>query len=163
MAWTISVIKERCVRASKTFYLKWPTSRAPTSEKELGFYTVQFKPSGHNAAGWKVFERRVIFRKETIRALGPLKGALSLLPGRQAAAGWGQSDLPPWDGERWTRRCRSELQSGSVSSAQMHTGHCAAPQKSNTALGFRRNTDQTSFSGGKKGFSGGNLSSNDFQ
>ena len=158
MAWTISFIKERCVRASETFYPKWPTCRAPTSEKELGFYTVQFKPSGHNAAGWKVFERRVIFRKETISALGALRGALSFSSSRQA------SSSCRLRAERFAplRGWKVDT-SGSVNSAQIHTGHCAAPQKSNTALGFRRRTDQTSFSGGKKGFSGGNLSSNDLQ
>lgn len=60
-------------------------------EIELGFYTVQFKPGGHNRAGWTVFER-VIFRKDKTRALGSQRGDLFLLfPAgvKQLQAEWG--------------------------------------------------------------------------
>lgn len=60
-AWTISFIKEQSVWTSKAFYLKSPTCKAPTSKKELGFYTVPFKSSVHNWASLMVFEKTVIF------------------------------------------------------------------------------------------------------
>lgn len=60
-AWTISFIKEQSVWTSKAFYLKSPTYKAPTSKKELGFYTVPFKSSVHNWASLMVFEKNSDF------------------------------------------------------------------------------------------------------
>lgn len=46
--------------------------------------------------------------------------------------------------------------SGQLNSAHVHNtlsaGHCAGPQKSNTALEFRMSTNQTSFSRGAESF-----------
>lgn len=67
----ITFIKEQHVWISKTFYLKSPTYRALTSKKELGFHTMQFKPSVHNWAGLMMFERTAIFRKEKQELVGP--------------------------------------------------------------------------------------------
>lgn len=73
-------------------YLKSPTYKASSPEKELGFYTVQFKPRVHNGAGLKVLERIVFFKRKTKSF--PEGIYLPLLPSRHHAQM--QVELSDW-------------------------------------------------------------------
>lgn len=139
-AWTISFIKEQSVWTSKAFYLKSPTYKAPTSKKELGFYTVPFKSSVHNWASLMVFEKNsdffFFFRKEKQELFGPWGGIfLFFQPGvKPFQAEFRMICIHEEKAADGHRRVTQGLSLVLVqfSTCTPSLGHCAGPQGSKT-------------------------------